>query len=81
VPQPHTFLPDFTATCFVAVPPALGCHTRLVLLDPGELAFMEPLARGRVISAADARPSGQDLAPAIWAATVEFDATPMNTAG
>ena len=39
MPQPHTSLPDSTATRFVAVPRAFERDARLVVLDPGELVF------------------------------------------
>ena len=39
MPQPHTLLPNCTATRFVAGAPAFARHTRLGLLDPGELVF------------------------------------------
>ena len=72
MPQPHTFLPDFTATCFVAVPSAFECHTLLVLLDPGELVFTDTFGassrnqcRGRATKRAGSRRSdlGRDRRP------------------
>lgn len=50
--QPYTLLPDGTATCFLAVPLAVACHTRCSCSAAAISFSQTPLTRRRVISAA-----------------------------